>query len=113
MLVDVIMNVTLVPIWGFWGAGIACLMTYLARSIIALFLSLKKNKEIRYNYFAMYAVPLVFFALTFVNWLFVDYALVISFTIKIGLCFLLGLAFFFLYREQIQMLLKAKVKKYE
>lgn len=109
MVVDVIMNVTLVPIWGFWGAGIACFMTYLARSIIALFLSLKKNKEIRYNYLAMYAVPFVFFALSFVNWLFVDYTFIVSFTIKIGLCFLLGLAFFFLYREQIQMLLKAKV----
>lgn len=111
MIVDVLMNILLVPLWGFWGAGIACFMTYFSRSIFALILSLKKNKEIRYNYFTMYAIPLVFLALSFVNWFMTDFSILASLAIKIGFCAILALGFYLIYKEQIQTLIKAKNNK--
>lgn len=111
MIVDIILNVWLVPIWGFWGAGVACFMTYFSRGVFALILSRMKNKDIRYNWFAMFAVPMVFLALSFVNWLFVDFSFWGGLAIKLGFCSLLGLGFFLVYKEQIQTLLKARVKK--
>ena len=111
MIVDIILNVWLVPIWGFWGAGVACFMTYFSRGVFALILSRMKNKDIRYNWFAMFAVPMVFLALSFVNWLCVDFSFWGGLAIKLGFCSLLGLGFFLVYKEQIQTLLKARVKK--
>lgn len=111
MIVDVLMNILLVPLWGFWGAGIACFMTYFSRSIFALILSLKKNKEIRYNYFTMYAIPLVFLALSFVNWFMTDFSTLASLAIKMGFCAILAFGFYLIYKEQIQTLIKAKNNK--
>ena len=112
MVVDVIANILLVPFWGFWGAGIACFLTYLSRSIFALILSLKKSKGIRYNYIAIYVVPMSFFALTFVNWLFVDFSFLTTLVIKISFCVVLIIGFYLLFREQIQTLVNAKRNTY-
>ncbi len=111
MFVNVIMNILLVPAWGFWGAAIACFMTYFTRSLFALLLSLKKNKLIRYNYFAMYIVPISFFAFSFVNWLLSDYTLLQALAIKFFICFVLGIVFSVKYKDQILVLLIAKAKK--
>lgn len=54
MVVNILLNIFLIPIWGYYGCGVACLMTYFVRSLVALFLSIKKNKKIRYNYMMMY-----------------------------------------------------------
>ena len=109
MIVDVVANIILVPLWGFWGAGIACFLTYFSRSIFALILSLKKSKEIRYNYFAMYTIPLMFMALSFTNWFIMDFSLLYSLAIKIGFCTILATGFYIIYKEQIQTLIRAKL----
>ena len=111
MIVDVVMNIILIPFLGFWGAGIACFMTYFSRSIFALILSLKKNKDIRYNYFAMYIVPLVFFLLSFVNGLFIGCSLILAIVIKLGSCAILGLLFYAYFREQMYTLLKIRMRR--
>ena len=111
MIVDVVMNILLVPIWGFWGSAIACFMTYFSRSIFALILSLRKNKEIRYNYLAMYVVPLAFMALSFVNWLLIRLPFIMSLSIKISICILLGLMFCFIYKEQIVLLIQSRARR--
>lgn len=110
MMVDIALNVVLVPKWGFWGAGIACFMTYFTRSLFALFLSIKKNKEIRYKYFAMYAIPLAFFALSFVNWILMTFQILTALSIKVGICAVLFFAFSLLFKDQINALLKNRVK---
>ena len=111
MIVDIVLNILLIPLWGFWGAGIACFMTYFSRSIFALILSLKKNKEIRYNYFAIYAIPLVLMALSFVNWFMTDFAILTSLAIKAGFCVILALGFYLIYKDQIRTLIKTKYKR--
>lgn len=110
MIVDVVMNILLVPIFGFWGAAIACFMTYFSRSIFALILSFRKNKEIRYNYLAMYVVPLVLLVFSFVNWLLIGLPFILSLSIKISICTLLGLMFYFIYKGQIVLLIQSRTR---
>lgn len=111
MLIDIAMNIILVPLWGFFGAAVACFMTYFSRSVFAMILSLKKNKEIRYHYVAMYVIPLVFLALSFINWLFVDFSFVLALVIKVGVFSILGLLFYLIYKEQISNLIKLRRKQ--
>ena len=102
MVLDIILNIILVPIWGFWGCGIACFMTYFSRSIFALVLSLKKNKDIRYNYGVMYGVPLLLLALSFIPWLLSDTPIIWSLLLKVMLCSVLGGLFYWKYKDSIR-----------
>ena len=102
MALDIILNILLVPILGFWGCGIACFMTYFSRSIFALFLSLKKNKDIRYNYGVMYGVPLFLLALSFIPWLLSSTPIIWSLLLKVMLCSVLGGLFYWKYKDSIR-----------
>lgn len=63
LVVNILANIILIPPLGYYGCGIACFLTYLTRSVVALILSKKKNKEIRYNYVTMYLTTFVFLLL--------------------------------------------------
>lgn len=95
MLIDIIANIIFVPKWGLIGCGLACLLTYLTRSIMAMVLSIIKNKEIRYNYYTIYFVVTLLFAISNVNWFLSSESMFLSITIKLGLCTITG-AFFYL-----------------
>ena len=101
MVVDILLNIILVPIWGFWGCGIACFMTYFSRSIFALILSLKKNKDIRYNYAVMYGAPLLLLGLSFIPWLLLNTPMIWSLLIKVLICSILGGLFYWKYKESL------------
>lgn len=111
MAVDVLLNILLIPIWGFWGAGIACFMTYFSRSVFALILSRKKNKDIHYNAAAMFLLPLFFLALSFLNWFLKDSSFVCGIVIKLALCSVLALLFYIRFKEPIGVLMKQFLKK--
>ena len=104
MVVDVILNILLVPILGFWGCGIACFMTYFSRSIFALVLSLRKNKDIRYNYAAMFGVPLVLLGISFIPWLLLDTSMIWTLIIKMAICSMLGGLFYRKYKKTLVVL---------
>lgn len=105
MIVDVVLNILLVPILGFWGCGIACMMTYFSRSIFAMILSMVKNKDIHYNYVAMYVVTFTFLGLSFIPWLFTEMPLVTSLLIKVTICAILSSVFYWKYKEHIKILI--------
>lgn len=111
MIIDVAMNIILIPIWGFWGCGVACLMTYFSRSFFALILSRKKNKDIQYNYFAMYVIIFIFLGLSFLNWFFIGVPLWSSFIIKMVICIILGTFFYWRYRASIKILVSQLCSK--
>lgn len=101
MAVDILFNILLIPLWGFYGSAIACFMTYFMRSIFAMILSLKKNKEIRYNYFMMYFIPLLFLALSYINVLVVNLPTGLTLLTKLAFCSLLGGLFYWKYKKSI------------
>ena len=101
MGIDILMNILLIPFWGFYGSAIACFMTYFSRSVFALFLSLKKNKEIRYNYVLMYIAPFLFLTLSFVNVFLVNLPIMLTLLIKTGLFALLVGLFYLNFKSSI------------
>lgn len=52
--VNLAINLWFIPIFGFIGCGLASLFTYFAKSIFAVFVSMKKNKEIRFRTWYLY-----------------------------------------------------------
>lgn len=61
LVVNVCLNLLLIPEWGFIGGAVACLLTYFTKSVMALIVSTIKNKKIRFNWLLIYLI--VFIAL--------------------------------------------------
>lgn len=111
MIVDVILNIVLVPIWGYYGCGVACMMTYFTRSLMALIISMKKNSEIRYNYLLMYAYAFGLFVLSFVNVVLADWPVLWSLLCKILLCSMLTCCCYYFYGNIIYAFIKQRKLK--
>lgn len=112
MAVNIVLNILLVPRLGIWGASIACLLTYLARSIIALVLSRIKNKDIKYNYMAMLLLPMLFLGLSFLPWLLTGLPIVLSILVKLAFCMTLGGLFYWKFKTSVLLLFQMiKTKK--
>lgn len=101
MVVDILANILLIPIWSFWGAGIACLLTFFSRSVFALVLSRKKNKEIHYNAIAMFMIPILFLGLSFVNWPLRNLPFWWSIIVKLVFCSVLAFIFHLRFRSPV------------
>lgn len=110
MGIDVLMNIILVPVWGFLGSAMACFLTYFTRSILAMILSLRKNKEIRYNYLLMYISPMLFLALSYVNVFLIGIPMLWTLLLKLSFCALLGGLFYWKYKDSV-MVLAVQLKK--
>ena len=106
MVIDVVLSILLVPIWGVWGSSITFLVTYFSRSIFAMILSRRKNKDIQYNYVAMLSVPLVFLALSFFPWLLTGMPFIWSILIKLSVCGVLALLFYLKYKESLMVMVQ-------
>ena len=102
MAVDIVLNILLIPIWGFWGAGIACLMTYFSRSIFAFILSKRKNKDIKYNVAAMFLMPFIFLGLSFINWPLRDQPFFLSLILKLVFCSVLTVLFYWKFKDSFR-----------
>lgn len=102
MILDILLNILLIPKFGFFGSAIACFMTYFSRSVFALVLSLRKNKEIRYNYLMMYVAPFFFLALSYINVFLVRMPMLYTFPIKLVFCSLLSGLFYLKYKTHIK-----------
>lgn len=101
MVVDVILNILLVPVWGVWGCSVAFFVTYFSRALFALILSRRKNKDILYNYMAMMSVPILFLALSFTTWFFIGMTFWGGLLVKLFICGLLILVFYLKYKKMI------------
>lgn len=62
--VNIGLNLLLIPELGFVGGAIACILTYFAKSIVALIISSIKNKEIRFHWFLMYIIAFIALAIS-------------------------------------------------
>ena len=108
MVVDVIANILLVPIWGYYGCGIACMMTYFTRSLFALILSRRKNKDIKYDYVTMYGYTFLLFFLSYTSFLLIDIPVLWAFVIKVFTCLILMMWFYVKYHQVIRSFLATR-----
>ena len=61
---NVLLNLLLIPRIGIKGAAIACMVTYFLKSVFALIISRRKNKEISFAWPKMYLLAFTSFAVT-------------------------------------------------
>ena len=64
---NVLLNLLLIPRIGIMGAAIACMITYFLKSVFALIISRRKNKEISFAWPKMYMLTFTSFAVTLLS----------------------------------------------
>ena len=96
IVINVLMNLWLIPIIGFIGCGVAFLITYISKSIIAFFFAKRRNNMIRFRDYSFYGIALVAFSFSLSSLLMADVSVFEVLLIKIGLCGLMGV---FIYRK--------------
>ncbi len=105
MVVNIVANIVLIPLWGLMGCAVACFLSYLVRSIVAMFLSIKKNKEIRYHYGRIYIITSILFAVSMSNYMLPETSIGISIIIKMLLIGILCATFYFPNRSTFLLLI--------
>lgn len=105
MIVNVILNLVLVPQFGYMGAGVACILTFVIKSTLALIFGMIKVKNIRYPWLKMHLIVFVMFALTFINYLLNNVSVVWSLLIKFVIVLFLLLLTYFKYKDFIKRIL--------
>lgn len=106
MLVNIIANILLVPIWGYIGCGVACFLTYLVRALIAMIISRIKNRTIHYNYLVMFGSVFMLFVFSSIDWFFLDMSMIMSLTLKFTICIAISILFYLKYKTFIMQLVK-------
>ncbi len=105
MALNVILNFILIPRYGIEGSAWACFISYLIKSLIALWLYKSSNEDIQYNWVLMYIITLVLFALSFINFPLSRMGLMSSLCIKSGLIVLFCIIFYCVYKDGVKYVL--------
>ena len=58
---SIVANLALIPLFGIIGAAMACMLTFIVKSLMALIISSNRNKEIRFKWRSMYMFSFISF----------------------------------------------------
>lgn len=83
MGVNVVLNILLIPSFGFLGSAISCLATYFIKSIMALIVSSRRNRVIRFNWIFMYFISIMSFGISTIPLLIEGLSILCSLVLKI------------------------------
>ena len=100
MVLSVFLNIILIPILGLIGCIIAFFLTYFFRSLIALIISMIKNKIIRFPWRRMYLLVFLFLLLSCGSYLFV-FSFWTNVLIKLMISSFVVILFMFNYKNEI------------
>lgn len=109
--VNIILNLWLIPSFGYAGGAIAFMLTYLIQSIFALIVSSIKNKRIRFHWVLMYSIAFIALAISLSS-LFLDFGtLWTAFVVKILMLGVFSLIIAIRYKSLIKSIYLKYVKK--
>lgn len=112
VVVNIGLNLLLIPEFGFVGGAIACILTYFVKSIMALIISSIKNKEIRFHWLLMYAIAFIALAISLSS-LFIEFdSIWTTFVIKVLLLCTFAIVVTFRYRNLIVPIWDKLIHKY-
>lgn len=97
--INVGLNLWLIPTMGYMGCGVACLLTYFIKSVLATIISMVKNKEIRFRTPLLYAIGLVASLICLSALLFEEVGLWLSLCIKLISVLIIAIVIFLVYKE--------------
>lgn len=101
IFINVGLNVWLIPIFGYIGCGLASLFTFLIKSLIGVFVSMHKNKEIRFNTLYLYTIAIISSLLCISALCFDNLSLFFSLGLKLLIIIACGLFVLLKYRNEI------------
>lgn len=104
--INVVLNIIFIPLWGMYGAAMACFLSILSRSLMAFFISRRINKFIRFNAFKLYAIIFFFFTASLAIFILPDISLIYILAIKLALVIFSGLLIYIHYKNNIHVLIK-------
>jgi O-antigen/teichoic acid export membrane protein len=100
-ILSVILNLVLIPQYGYMGSAIASIISLGVSSIIALLFSLKFRRDINHKWGKMYTIVLVFFALSLVAFIPNNLNILSILLIKSALFLLVFIIVFYIYKKSI------------
>ncbi len=110
VFVNIGANVLLIPMYGFYGCAIACLLSFGVQSLMALVLSKNRNKEIRFRWVSMYIAVLFGFVCSLSSLWMADFPMLLCLLIKTAICSILAAFIIINYQSEIKTL-KMIIKK--
>ena len=101
IIVNIGLNIWLIPLLGYIGCGLACMVTFFVKSIVSVIVTKRKNKEIRFRTGLLYAIGMISSIICLFALIFENMGILTSFCIKfIIIVFLLCLVLI-VYRQEI------------
>lgn len=102
--VNVGLNLLLIPIYGYLGCGIAFMVTFFIKSVLSVFVSMWKNKEIRFRTCYLYLIGFFSSAVCISSLLFENLRVLESLCIKVLILLLIASYIYFTYRKEFSVI---------
>lgn len=99
--VNVGLNLLLIPVCGYVGGAIACLASFFTKSVMALVVSQKKNKDIRLNWPLMYGITILALFFSLIPTFVVVNSFFVLFSIKITIVVFCTIIFLLKYKTKV------------
>lgn len=101
IVINVLLNIWLIPIYGFIGCGLAFMVTFFMKSVIAVFVSMKRNRQIRFRTGILYTIGFVSSAICVSALLFENLSIIMSLSVKFLILIGFALYIYYTYKKEI------------
>ena len=101
IVVNVGLNLWFIPIFGYLGCGLASMLTYFIKSIFAVYISMKRNKEIRFRTGYLYTIGILSSVVCLSALLWGRLSLMIGLSIKAAIIIVLAVIIYMTYKTEI------------
>lgn len=100
IFINVGLNLLLIPHYGYIGCGLASMFTYMAKSFVSVFISMKKNKEIRFRTGYLYLISVISSAVCLSVLLYENIDIIVSLMTKFLIVTLFTVIIYFTYKRE-------------
>lgn len=108
LIVNVVMNVALIPNYGYMGAGLSFMISMFASAVIALLLTSKVYPQCKYPWVRLFVITVFFLLVSSLIFLIEGYSLTVAnkIILKISICIITCLIVYKIFNNDIQSIIK-------
>ena len=108
LVTNVVLNVLLIPKYGYVGGAISCVLAFFIKSLVAYIIATKSETTIRFNAFKLYAITFMAMTVVLLSPLLYNMSLLLSLSIKIAVCLIIVAFVYFRYKEFVFAMIKSR-----
>lgn len=107
LIVNVVMNVALIPHYGYMGAGLSFMMTMFASAVFALLMTSKVYPQCKFPWIRLFMITIYFMAMSSLIFIIEGSVVTIinKIALKIGICLINSFIAYILFKQDIQSIL--------